>query len=175
MAVVDAGPTHFRAEDPNDPDFYIDGHLSSGVLSFEVVAVRGGKRGAFRDLLHSRKCFRNNLIRASDAPAIDSGGIWRPKLKTVMTGGRNDLQAGLLPAIHSSGQCFYVGESLRSILFRPTGGRGFLRSSAVEDDLAIFRNPRLARLELEERSSPLQMIVLILVFTVVSADQQCFP
>jgi hypothetical protein len=38
--------THFRAEDCNDPRFYIAGNLDAGTLTFEVVTVRGSSRSA---------------------------------------------------------------------------------------------------------------------------------
>lgn len=39
--------THFRAEDADEPQFYIDAALISGILSFEVLAVKNGRRGRF--------------------------------------------------------------------------------------------------------------------------------
>src|SRR5262245_46580027 len=43
----EADKNHFRAEDCLNPEFYIDGALTGGVLCFEVVAVVGGHRGQF--------------------------------------------------------------------------------------------------------------------------------
>lgn len=83
-----------------------------------------------------------------------------------------DFESGVPPGIHTAGQRFDVGEALRTILFHPTGGRGFFRSSAVEDDFLILRDAILARFEFGKRNCAFQVIVPELLFAVVSTDEE---
>jgi hypothetical protein len=39
---------HFRAEEGGNPDFFIDGSLKAGTVSFMVIAEINGKRGVFK-------------------------------------------------------------------------------------------------------------------------------
>lgn len=47
MDILKSSSSVFRAQDSTDSDFYIEGRLDEGSLSFEVVAQRGNKRGQY--------------------------------------------------------------------------------------------------------------------------------
>ncbi len=57
-----------------------------------------------------------------------------------IAGQRLDRQRQFLPRLESSGQRANSGDTSALQLQRHTGARGFVRSTAVQDHLVIFRN-----------------------------------
>ncbi len=73
--------THFRAEDSAEPAFFIEGSVSSGTLTFTVVAVVGGHKGQWT----GRQFFDALMAHFGSRRVKVISAIWsdaRPELRT---------------------------------------------------------------------------------------------
>jgi hypothetical protein len=86
--------------------------------------------------------------------------------------GSHNPVTGHFPAAHSTLEGLGIFETLSLILFCPPGRRRFLRSGAIEDDLAIFGMGVRLRLEFIKGNSSLQVVLLELLRVVIGAYQQ---
>jgi hypothetical protein len=105
--------------------------------------------------------------------ALVRSGLQIPAFFAETSGDRRALPR-FSPGVESAAQCRNIGEAFPSVLFRPPGGRRFLRSGAVKNDLAIFVQLRFLSFELGKRSRFGQPVPLTLFRVVVGAHQKRF-
>jgi hypothetical protein len=80
----------------------------------------------------------------------------------------------ILPGLDSPLQRFDMRESFFLVLFRPTGGCGFLRSGAVEDEFLLFGNLGELFLQFIQVDGAFQVHVAAFLLVVIGAHQEGF-